>query len=772
MRFAIKFSDIMQNQTKITEILASFKNDVCKIYVIFDNVEDKAINNLDYKKKYVEKCKNKLHKINIPYDIVIVTNETDLSQLYKRNYIDIVLTTSMQEQQLYLKNEFISTIDISEEHAFDEIKQYINNQMTPFSINQVLTLPSKDKVWMKYYNQKALTDLKRFSLQKMSMYERIQYNNQDFLQDTAIEICDTDTSITYAELIQNVEKYKSAFEGENIQKNDKVAIMVPNVLSGIYSIFALQDIGAIPSLIHVFTKTEVLHNYLVEEKCQAIVMIGMQEVYDVVKNAIPDTQVKRVISVPLTDSLSFKYKLGIQLLTSKFGKFVINTINHKGKYKLNKNQKFVTAIKNTVTQLFSDFKNTSGNFKLEEDHIFQSLDNFLKKPQKIVESTPNNIAVTIHTGGSTATPKAALLTHDNLNANIDSFEATIQNFKRGETMVTIPPLFHVLGFNNCIYLPLRSGIKIVLVSKYNKKKVPKMFQLYHPEYFFAVPKIGRDMLNENSNGNFQDIDMSNLKYIVFGGEEMDSNYLNNFKEFLQEHNSSINPSQSLGATEASCSMTNTFNNCNVLGSLGIPLIGFDFKVVKIKNEEDMNYDVIEELGYNEVGELCFSGDAIMLGYLQEKFNKGTLRKHEDGKIWLHTADSGYIDTNGLIYFEDRIKDMVKINGEQVYTSEIKKMILSYPLVDKCVITCITDEIGKKKVIATITIKNNIYGYSNSKIEEDIMQLCRNSLIKEAVPREIVVKEILPETMYYKVDTNLLADEYEQKQRTIGSKKVV
>ncbi len=124
----------------------------------------------------------------------------------------------------------------------------------------------------------------------------------------------------------------------------------------------------------------------------------------------------------------------------------------------------------------------------------------------------------------------------------------------------------------------------------------------------------------------KNIDLSCLKYIVFGGEEMNNKFLNKFQRFLDIHNSNIMVSQSLGATEASCSMTNTFNNCNVLGSLGIPLIGLNAKIVKIKNENDDDYNNIEEVGYDEIGEICFSGDSIMLGYLQSKSNYNTLRK--------------------------------------------------------------------------------------------------------------------------------------------------
>ncbi len=774
MKFAIKFCDMQQNLEDLKNILSNVKSDIVKIFVIFDDVDNKIIGNSKKQEKYVKRCKRILQRIHFPFDHILLTNQNNLVELCDRNHIDVIFLSTEQEINVFQNNEFITAMDISDKGVFyKNLKEYIGYWNSPIISADVATsnFPSKDKIWQKNYTKKEARDLERLSKEKKSMFAHIVDNNQDFLYSTAIEICDTDTKITYEELIKNVEIYKVAFLQDGIRQGDTTTIMCPNVPASIYSFFALQEIGAIPSMVHIFTKKNLLHEYFVSEKCKAIVMIGMEEVYENVKGAIQETEVKRVISVPLTDSLSLKYKLGLHLVNSKLGKFIVNLSKSKEKYKLEKNSPYIKAIKNVTTQLFSDFQNTTGNFKLCEDETFITLEHFLpKKIEEEVISTPNEVASYLHTGGTTGDPKAAVLSQDNFNTSIDAFEATIQNFKRGETFISIPPLFHILGLNNCIYMPLRVGAKIVLVPKYNKNKLPKIFKKYHPEYFFGVPKIGQDMLVNESG--FDSVDLSCCKYIVFGGEEMLLKFLNQFQTFIEKHQSLIQVSQSLGATEATCSMTNTFNNCNELGSLGIPLIHLNAKIVKIKDSTEEDYSTIEELGYNQVGEICFQGDSIMMGYLHEEDNETTLRRHEDGKVWLHTGDAGYITEKGIIYFENRIKDMIKINGEQVFTSETKKVITTHPLVDKCAITCITDEDNKKRIIATVTVTNALASYTS--IEQQIMELCKNTLIKEAVPREIIVKEKMPETMYLKTDTNSLKEEYlnkeKEKQKVIMKKR--
>ena len=769
MKFAIRYSNLVENYNEIRKIFSEIKtDDTINITIIFDNTEEKILNNINKQKKYAEKCKKKLQVLGIPFDHVIMTKESNLFELCNRNHIDVLISNLNSDIKDFENNEFIQVFDMSNMKKLNnEIFNYINEWNEPVLDDSVdiTDSPSNDKIWLKFYNKKAMNDLKRLKTERNSAFQQIKKNNQDFLYETAFEINGTDTAVSYYEYIENVEKYKAKFVENGIGYNDVVTIMTPNVLAGVYSIQALEDIGAIPSMVHVFTKKDVLHGYLTAENSKAVVMIGMEEVYQTVKDAIKGTNVKKVITVPLTDSLSFKYRLGIKLLNSKFYKFAINMSKSNGKYSLDRKKMNLKAIKNVVTQLITDFNETSGNFIAPEDEVFESLEKFLSGDYEKVESRPNKIAALMHTGGSTGTPKAAIITHDNLSSNVDQFEATIRDFKRGETMITIPPIFHVLGFNNCLYLPLRSGIKVVLVPKYNKKKLKEMFVEHRPEYFFAVPKIGRDLLKEDMS----DVDMSKLKYMVYGGEEMDAAFLTDATNLIQKNGAKIKASQSFGATEATCCMTNTFNNCNKIGSIGIPLIGLDAKIVKIKSKDDKDYENIEELGYNQVGELCFSGDSIMQGYLQQEYNNSTLRKHSDGKIWLHTSDAGYIDENGLLYFEDRTKDMIKINGEQVYTSEIKKVITSYPLVEKCAITCVSDAEDKKMIIATITLKTTNL-YSEDKIKSDIMNLCKSNLIKEAIPREIVVKEIMPETMYFKTDTKKLLEEYQSTQQNIEKQK--
>ena len=233
-------------------------------------------------------------------------------------------------------------------------------------------------------------------------------------------------------------------------------------------------------------------------------------------------------------------------------------------------------------------------------------------------------------------------------SNDNAFEATIQDFERGDTILAIPPLFHVLGLNNCILLMLRAGGKVVLIPKYNKYKLSQLCKKYHPEMIFGVPKIGRDFLEVLD----EKTDLSHLKYYVLGGEEMGKGFIEQSNAFLKQHGANIYCDQSLGATECSCSMTNTFKNSYVPGSLGIPLINLDMKVVKLAGED------IRECDYNEYGEICFSGPSVMKGYLDEI---------NENKEYINSFDKV------VIYYD---------NGQETLATILDTLFVSYPNVER------------------------------------------------------------------------------------------
>lgn len=757
MKFFLRFTDI-KNCLKITDIqkiLSNLKSSIEKIYILIDDCNYVGLS-LNNQEKIIAKYEKLLSKMGISFHNLILEKNDSVAEIMDRNHYDVYIAKKHHISEV-VGNKYIKFLDIEDSNLANNIQEILNDAYQPLKPNYDIknVTPSKEQRWIKNYTKKELEDLQRFNENNESVLDHIRNQNRDFMYQVAIDYYGT--LITYDDLMKNIIKYKKAFTNIGILPGDKVSVCTPNVPAGIYAHFALQDMGAIPCMLHVYTSSDDMNYYFKNEEIKAVVMIGMPEVCFNVKKAIEGTRVKNVIAVPLTDSIgsksfeSIKTKFGITLLTSKFGKSLQAISKNMKKYKLDKSE-LGNNLEYTIKDVIVDSINGVQTFSLPEDERFMMLNDFLEKGKDSYEILDyNEIATIIHTGGTTGRGKSALITHANINKNDDAFEATITDFERGDTIISIPPIFHILGLNNCVDLILRNGGKIVLISKYNKFDLPKLFKKYQPELFFGVPKIGRDILNVPG---FENVSLENLKYYVLGGEEMSEMFILDSNVFLEQHGARIKASQSLGATEGTCSFTNTFASAYEVGSIGIPLINVTAKIVS-KDEKGKYH----ELGYNEIGEICFKGDSIMKGYLNDSgATDSLLIKHDDGELWLHTGDCGYINPNGVLYFVNRIKEMVKINGEQVYPSEIKKVITKHPYVNNCAVVCVIDNFGYKRIVASVTLRDGINADKES-VSEEIKALCKEKLQRESVPALIDVRESLPETNLYKLDNAQLEQEF-------------
>ena len=766
MKFLLRFTDLefFTKMTDIKDILKNLKSPREKIYILIDDDNYRRFSLKD-QEKIIKKYEALLNRMGISFHNLLLFKGDSIEEIMERNHYDVYLAFGIRRSDIN-ENKYLKFLEIEDKNLEENIHNMLKDAYQSLSADyDGSSLPSKEQRWIKNYKKKELEDLERFNQDNQSVLDHIRNQNKDFMYQVAIDYYGT--LVTYDDLMKNIVKYKEAFTGIGIRPGDRVSICTPNVPAGIYAHFALQDMGAIPCMLHVYTTSDDMHYYFKNENIKAVLMIGMPEVCTNVKKSIDGTQVQKVIAVPLTDGIdnksfeSIKTKFGITLLTSKFGKSLQAISKNMKKYKLEKKE-LGKDLKYSVKDVIEDSISEAKVFTLPKDNRFMMLDDFLANGIHYREITAHNeVATIIHTGGTTGRGKSALITHDNINKNDDAFEATITDFERGDTIISIPPIFHVLGLNNCVDLILRNGGKIVLISKYNKYDLPKLFKKHQPELLFGVPKIGRDML---SVPGFENVSLENLKYYVLGGEEMSKEFIEDSNKFLSDHGAKIKTSQSFGATEGTCSFTNTFASAYEAGSIGIPLININAKIVA-RNKKGK----YRELGYNKIGEICFNGDSIMKGYLKNReATREVLVKHDDGKLWLHTGDCGYINEDGVLYFVNRIKEMFKINGEQVFPSEIKKVITTHPYVNNCGVVCVSDDVGRTRIVAIVTLKDNI-NMDPNEVSKEIMALCREKLQRESVPVLIDVRESLPETNLYKLDNMQLEKEFTGKNFALAKK---
>lgn len=546
---------------------------------------------------------------------------------------------------------------------------------------------SQDKPWLKYYSENQIMN---FEVPKITIYEYMMKNNKNCLFDDALFYFGK--SFSYGELDNLVNKFASSVLENGIVAGDIVTVCMPNTPEAVIAFYALNKIGVIANMIHPLSGENEIKEFLNESNSKLLLTIDSS--VEKVSNIIDDTSVEKTIVVSPSDSMPILTKIGYTL---KFGK----------------------------TKLPSDNKFVSWNSFIKEGRKNNNMGCPFKE---------NNPAVMLHTGGTTGKSKAVVLTNENFNSMVEQFKNNTSNFERGEKMLTVMPVFHGFGLCSSLHLPLSLGVGCILIPKLEVKDIDKIFDKYHPNHILGVPTLFKGILkNENMNNK----DLSYVKNIVSGGDLVKDSLEDTINEFFRNHNANVKLSKGYGLSEAVAGATFATGEYNSYGSVGIPMIGTDLKIVK----PGTDYEISTE----EIGEICIKGTSVMKEYYNnEEETKNTLI---DG--WLHTGDLGcYSKNKNELYFSTRKGNMIISSGVNVYPNVIEEVIESHEAVAMCAVIGVKDAYSGEIPKAFVVLNE---GYDlNQELEDSIQDLCKRNLNKYSVPKKYEYLEKLPQTLLGKV----------------------
>ncbi len=561
---------------------------------------------------------------------------------------------------------------------------------------------SWDKPWLKYYTEQQIID---FEVPSMTIYDYMMKNNKDHLSDDALFYFGK--KISYEKLEGMINQFASGVLESGIVAGDVVTVCMPNTPEAVAAFYALNRIGVVANMIHPLSSENEIKEYLKESNSKLLLTIDSS--LDKISNIIDDTNVEKTVVVSPSDSMSLPMKIGYNL---KFGKVA-----------------------------------------LPDNNKFTSWKKFIKegRENKISDSFPfekDSPAVMLHTGGTTGKSKAVVLTNENFNSMVEQFKNNTSNFERGEKMLTVMPVFHGFGLCSSLHLPLSLGVGCILIPKLEIKDIDKVFDKYHPNHILGVPTLFKGILK---NKNMHNKDFSYVKNIVSGGDLVKDSLEDTVNEFF-----GINLSKGYGLSEAVAGATFATGDYNSYGSIGIPMIGTNLKIVK------PGTDI--EVYQGEVGEICIKGSSVMKEYYNnEEETKNTLI---DG--WLHTGDLGYYSKEDCqLYFSTRKGNMIISSGVNVYPNVIEEVIESHEAVLMCAVIGVHDQY-KGQIPKAFIVLNEGYEL-NEKLEQSINDLCQRNLNKYSIPKKYEYLEKLPQTLLGKVSHKKLK-EYEQGHVLVKSKR--
>ena len=370
---------------------------------------------------------------------------------------------------------------------------------------------------------------------------------------------------------------------------------------------------------------------------------------------------------------------------------------------------------------------------------------------------PDDVAAILYSGGTTGYPKGILLSNYNFISEglmVSAFRKETHGDAR-MVMVASLPIFHGFGLGVCCNSMFMSGATSILVPVFTPDTLAEIIKKKKPTSISGVPTL-YDALCKSPI--LQGADLSCLKSTTCGADTLPRTVKDRFENIVKSRGGKSQLVEGYGLTEAVTGIMMTPVSAYREGSVGIPCADIEAKIVKVGTQD------LVPVG--EEGELCISGPAVMLGYLEapEETAK-TLQRHADGKIWLHTGDIFSMSEEGFFYFKLRLKRMIKSSGMNVYPAQVEAVLYQHPAVQDACVIGVPDEAQVERVKAFVVLKDPTC--ASDAMAEELIRHCREHLIKWSCPREVEFRDSLPLTRVGKIAFTVLEQEEIARLRAAG-----
>ena len=568
---------------------------------------------------------------------------------------------------------------------------------------QMTGFPSIDRPWLKYYPKASI----KTPMPHCTIYEYLWQNNKDHPDDIALLFFDR--KITYKELFDNIDRVAQSYVAIGVKEKDVVTLMLLNQPEMVYSFYALSKIGAVTCVINALSSVEEIEHYLTEGKSQYLV--GLDAFFEKMFAAAKNCGIHTLVHVPLF-----------------YSRDIIHRIGYSFKVK-------VPKVSEQFVQSWSDFlKGGKG------------------QPIPISTRKSSECALIGHTTGTTGFPKGIMMSDDACNA-VSAQQTFLFDHNRQDSMLNLIVPFALYGLLDNILVPLSQGLKTILIPKVDPNAVDDLLIKYRPNYIASIPMYWTGVIESQKL-----TDLSFLKMAAAGGSGLQYEQLVALNDVLKRCNANTEMLTGYGMSEVGSIACAQCNGHAVPHSVGLPL---PQNIVSAFDPETM-----EEKKYNEVGELCIYSPSTMLGYLEnEHETKSALKEHKDGRIWMHSGDLGYVDENGDVFIQGRIKRiyLTVFNGApfKINPNRIEEVLRKHPAVFECGVVCIPHGMNVYLPMAFCVLKDESNA-TQAKVEKELREIAKVDLPDFDAPVKYFFKEVLPHTGQGKIDYRMLEEEAETK----------
>ncbi|MGN7503579.1 MAG: long-chain-fatty-acid--CoA ligase [Alphaproteobacteria bacterium] len=553
-----------------------------------------------------------------------------------------------------------------------------NNAMAASAMGANNTAVSGNIIWNKAYPEGLSWDV---DVAVAPVFDILDESVKQFAARPAIYF--EGMSMTYAELGALVNKVAAGLQKMGVGKGTKIGLFMPNTHYSVAFYYGVLKTGATVVNYNPLYVERELEYQIGDSETDYMVTLDMPALFDKADHVLGSTRLKGIILCPSGAA---------------------------------------------------DAATPSGDEYIAYSDI---IDNYGVYAAPVI-NPQEDVAVLQYTGGTTGTPKGAMLTHANLFANTTQIEMWHSPIvvPGQERIIGAIPLFHVFSMTVVMNMALKMGMEVILVPKFDPEAFIALLKDKKPTFFPAVPTIFNALAVHPAG---EGLDLSFVKFCLSGGAPLPQGIKDAF-----EKRTGAKLGEGYGLTEASPVVCcNPTNGLVKVGTIGMPIPGTLVEIIDME-------DGVTPLAQGEKGEVCLKGQQVMKGYYNKP--EETNKVIKNGR--LHTGDVGYIDEDGYIRLVDRMKDLILVRGYNVYPTQIEGAISLHVDVEECIVAGVPDDERGETVWAWVKARDG------SELSEAALKtFLADKISPIEMPRKIVLRDTpLPKTAVGKLSRKLLLEE--------------
>ena len=495
--------------------------------------------------------------------------------------------------------------------------------------------------------------------------------------------------LSYHDLNDMVDRFAAALKSFGLQRGDRVAVLLPNLIPCVAAYYAILRMGGIAVMNNpLYSDRELEHQF---NDSGSKVLVTLDLLGNRMIDLRPKTRIKQIVYTSIGDYLPFPKNLLFPLVAKK-------------------------------KKLAADVKPAENVYRWKD-----MLTRNAPSPRAIKLSF-DDVAMYQYTGGTTGISKGVMLTHGNLSKQVQQIGAWFPAFGSEEIMLGALPFFHVFGLTTAMNLAIYLGWGNILIPKPQPDPLIQAIQKFKPTFAPLVPTMYIGILN---HPEIKKINLTSIKGCFSGSAPLPVEVIRDF-----ENNTGAVIVEGYGLTESSpVTHVNPFaGGKRKVGSIGVPIPDTQCRIVDL-------IDGTTNLPIGEPGELIVKGPQVMKGYRNKA--EETAATLTDG--WLHTGDIAKMDEDGYFYIVDRKKDMILSGGLNVYPRDIEEVFYEHPKVQEAAAIGIPHPTRGESVKVFVTLK-----VGATATQEELIEYCKDKMAKFKLPTEIEFRNELPKTNVGKI----------------------